>query len=111
MPANTSRINEEPALKALSIAQPWAELILRRRKPFEIRSWNTKYRGLLLIHASTSVRRLEAAALGVDPGSWTGGAFFGWAELVDVRPFTKKDAALLKHKRGGDGWWKPNQFA
>ena len=30
---------------------------------------------------------------------------------MDVRPFTKKDAALLKHKSGDDGWWEPDQFA
>ena len=34
---------------ALSIRQPWAELILRRRKLIEIRTWTRKYRGLLLI--------------------------------------------------------------
>lgn len=39
-------------MKALSILQPWASLIVLGHKRIETRSWNTKYRGPLLIHAS-----------------------------------------------------------
>ena len=35
---------------ALSIRQPWAELIVTGKKTIEIRSWSTEYRGLLWIH-------------------------------------------------------------
>jgi hypothetical protein len=35
---------------ALSIRQPWAELIVSGKKTIEIRSWYTEYRGLLWIH-------------------------------------------------------------
>jgi hypothetical protein len=35
---------------ALSIRQPWAELILSARKSIEIRSWTTDYRGPLWLH-------------------------------------------------------------
>ena len=38
--------------KVLSIRQPWASMIARGLKRFEIRSWSTTYRGQLLIHAS-----------------------------------------------------------
>ena len=34
-------------MKALSIRQPWAELILQGRKTIELRTWKTCYRGLL----------------------------------------------------------------
>lgn len=37
---------------ALSIRQPWAELILSGRKSIEIRGWQTQYRGPLWLHAS-----------------------------------------------------------
>lgn len=40
-------------MKALSIRQPWAWLIVNGHKDIENRSWNTKYRGPVLIHAST----------------------------------------------------------
>ncbi|MDP1570358.1 MAG: ASCH domain-containing protein [Vicinamibacterales bacterium] len=41
-------------MKALTIHQPWAELIARGDKPIENRTWSTSYRGALLIHASRS---------------------------------------------------------
>lgn len=39
-------------IKALSIRQPWAWLIVNGYKSIENRSWKTKYRGPFLIHAS-----------------------------------------------------------
>ena len=39
-------------MKALSIQQPWAWLIARGYKDIENRSWPTKMRGPVLIHAS-----------------------------------------------------------
>lgn len=42
-------------MKALTIKQPWATLIMQGDKRYEIRSWQTKYRGELLIHAGKSV--------------------------------------------------------
>ena len=39
-------------MKALSLKQPFAELILQKRKTIELRNWNTKFRGEFLIHAS-----------------------------------------------------------
>ena len=39
-------------MKALSIKQPWASLIAHGIKDIENRTWATKYRGKVLIHAS-----------------------------------------------------------
>lgn len=39
-------------MKAISVKQPWAGAILQGLKPLEIRSWQTAYRGDLLICAS-----------------------------------------------------------
>lgn len=39
-------------MKALSVKQPWAELIARGEKSIETRTWQTNYRGDLLICAS-----------------------------------------------------------
>ena len=41
-------------MKALSLKQPWANLIIYRRKIIETRKWNTNYRGDLLICSSKS---------------------------------------------------------
>ena len=32
-------------MKALSLKQPWAELILSEKKTIELRKWNTNFRG------------------------------------------------------------------
>ena len=36
-------------MKALSVQQPWAELIARGEKTIEVRNRNTRHRGPLLI--------------------------------------------------------------
>lgn len=41
-------------MKALTICQPYAELIARGEKRVENREWSTNYRGPLLIHAGKS---------------------------------------------------------
>lgn len=42
-------------MKTLSIRQPWATLIVMGLKEFEFRTWKTKYRGEILIHASLGI--------------------------------------------------------
>ena len=39
-------------MKVLSLLQPWASLVVMGVKKIETRSWQTSYRGALLIHAS-----------------------------------------------------------
>jgi len=45
-------------MKALTICQPYAELIARGEKFVENRTWYTTYRGPLAIHAGLSTHRL-----------------------------------------------------
>ena len=47
-------------MKALTIKEPWASLIIEGYKKYEFRSWKTKYRGKILIHAGLSLEK-EAA--------------------------------------------------
>jgi hypothetical protein len=46
-------------MKALSIRQPWASLILKAGKDIENRCWPTKFRGRILIHAAKGMTRDE----------------------------------------------------
>jgi len=39
-------------VKALTLWQPWASLVVRGVKQYETRSWSTRHRGLLAIHAA-----------------------------------------------------------
>lgn len=44
---------------AISIRQPWASLILHAGKDIENRSWTTKVRGRVLVHAAKGMTRDE----------------------------------------------------
>lgn len=46
-------------MRALSIRQPWAWLIVSGYKTLENRGWTTTYKGPLLIHASKSMTKDE----------------------------------------------------
>lgn len=47
---------------ALSIRQPWAWMILNAGKDIENRTWSTKFRGRILIHAAKGLTRQEWGA-------------------------------------------------
>jgi hypothetical protein len=102
--------SDAPSARALTIRQPWAELIIRGRKPFELRSWSTHYRGPLLIQAAARVDSESAVECSLNPKTLTTGAFVGVAILTDVRPYTRQDARLLRKNRVGGGWY-PDLFS
>lgn len=58
-------------MKALTLHQPWATLVAAGVKRIETRSWSTKYRGPLAIHAA--MRDPNKPSLG---GTWTIGDWF-----------------------------------
>ncbi|WP_277963852.1 ASCH domain-containing protein [Pseudomonas sp. RIT-To-2] len=80
-------------MKALSIRQPWAWLIIHGGKDIENRSWHTKHRGRFLVHASKGMTRAEynqatwvAGPLGVTIPQFEElqrGGIIGSIELVD----------------------------
>lgn len=73
--------------RALSVQQPWAELIRSGRKTIELRTWTTNYRGPVLICAG---RRFDPRG-----ASWEVDGARGMAvcvvELHDIRPATLND--------------------
>lgn len=42
-------------MKVITIKQPWASLIAEGYKEYEFRTWKTKYRGDILIHAGKGI--------------------------------------------------------
>ncbi|MDD5700027.1 MAG: ASCH domain-containing protein [Candidatus Nanoarchaeia archaeon] len=72
-------------MKALSLKQPFAELILEGKKKIELRKWNTNFRGEFLIHASKNPD--EEAMKGFGFNSLVNGAILGKANLVDVKHY------------------------
>ncbi len=85
-------------MKVLTIRQPWATLIMQGNKRFEFRSWQTKYRGELLIHAGKgvdkeAVKRLEKYL----PKDLPLGKILGKVMLVDcIRMSPEFKEELLK---------------
>ena len=75
-------------MKIISIRQPWASLIVRGLKDIENRTWSTRYRGSVLIHASQTADKItidEFQArfeMNVPPDLPRGGVV-GVAEIVD----------------------------
>jgi len=47
-------------MKALSIQQPWASLIVAGIKDVENRTWSTRYRGPLAVHAGSKLNKATA---------------------------------------------------
>lgn len=102
-------------MKALTIRQPWATLLAIEAKAVETRSWQTKYRGPVLIHAGAGHTRAEreleemepffAALGGHDDGQeriatpLPRGQVLAVADLVDVIPTTTLDELMQKHRR------------
>lgn len=82
-------------MKALSIRQPWAWLVVDGYKPLENRTWTTKYRGEFLVHAGKSydlaahqyvrneVGTLLADELDLHRVNLGRGGFIGIAEIED----------------------------
>lgn len=46
-------------MKVITLKQPWATLVAEGIKKYEFRSWKTKYRGKVLIHAGAGVEKKE----------------------------------------------------
>ncbi|CAI8982869.1 ASCH domain-containing protein [Pseudomonas chlororaphis] len=80
-------------MKALSIRQPWAWLIIHGGKDIENRTWHTKFRGRFLVHAAQGMTSNEFTQALLyccdrglpmpDRGDMQRGGIIGSVELVD----------------------------
>ena len=70
-------------MKALTIKQPWASLIVNKYKMYEFRSWKTNYRGKILIHAGLSTDKKYLDSFEKYNLKYINGAIIGEAEVVD----------------------------
>ena len=99
-------------MKALTIKQPWASLIVNGYKKYEFRSWKTKYRGKILIHAGLTLEKNNSYnKYDLD---YTKGAIIGEAELVDCilvdneldKKLRKENSIIYGNNHVGDYAWK-----
>ena len=82
-------------MKALSLKQPWAELIVSGKKKIELRKWNTNFRGEFLVHASKHPDENAMKKFGFK--DLPCGFIVGKVRLVDVKNY-KNEKELLKDK-------------
>ena len=83
-------------MKALTIKQPWATLIMQGDKRFEFRSWQTKYRGDLLIHAGKGIDKEAMKRLAKYlPEELPYGKILGKVKLVDCIKMSPEFKQLL----------------
>lgn len=86
-------------LVALSLKQPWAALLAGGVKVIEVRSWQTKRRGQILIHASRNTDDRPGVWDHVPPElldkTKLAGGIIGTADLVDSITYWNPEAFTI----------------
>ena len=106
-------------MKALTLWQPWATLIAIGDKPYETRSWPTRYRGPLAIHAAKTgegIKRCDGDRAIEQPLSQAGysldtlpvGVIVCTAHLTEV---LTSDEAVRRNLADPFGDYSPGRFA
>lgn len=85
-------------MKALTVKEPWASLIINGYKKYEFRSWKTNYRGKLLIHAGLSLDRAVTDKFSDYNLEYGQGEIIGEATLTDCILVNEKLNMELKEK-------------
>ena len=70
-------------MKVLTVKEPWASLIINGYKKYEFRSWKTKYRGKILIHAGMTLEKDNAKRFQEYNLEYYKGAIIGEATITD----------------------------
>ena len=99
-------------MKALTIKEPWASLIINGYKNYEFRSWKTNYRGKILIHTSKTMEKVE----GVEKYNlnYIKGAIIGEVTITDCilvdetldKRLRKENNIVYKNNHVGCYAWK-----
>ncbi len=85
-------------MKVISIKQPWASLIVYGFKKYEFRSWNAKYRGELLIHASKTFDKNQIEKFKNYNIPFETGKIIGKVIMEESVPVTEKLLKKLKQE-------------
>lgn len=93
-------------MKAISIRPPWATYIASGRKTIETRTWETKYRGPLLICAGMSIDWSAPGATGL-ASNCARGVAVAIAELYAIQTMNEvhEEAAMVNARPGLFAWY------
>jgi len=105
-------MNQNYNMKGISVKQSWAGLIIIGEKLIETRTWETSYRGELLICASQkwdpnyAEDEIKGELIDHRPHLFQQGHAVAIANLVDILPMRKGDeeAALCKKYPEARAW-------
>jgi ASCH domain len=109
-------------MKAISLWQPWAAAIIFGIKKYETRSWQTDYRGKLLICSSKKTGELQKDSysyirnkyLPISTPSYENlsfGTAIATCELVDCIKMTDEFINKQAENERDCGDWKPERYA
>lgn len=73
-------------MKVITIKQPWATLIAKGYKEYEFRTWKTKYRGEILIHAGKGIDKKAMARFENLKLEYLIGCIIAKAQITDCIP-------------------------
>lgn len=102
-----SEPQDQDARFAISIRQPWMELILRGVKSIELRKWTTDYRGPLWLHSSMKV--VDVPSLTFDTTLFVGG-YVGYAVLQTIMEMDSRRWESWRAEHCDSGPYVPGYF-
>ena len=85
-------------MKVITIKQPFASLIANGIKEYEFRTWKTKYRGELLIHAGKGIDKIAMKKFEYLNLDYPSGCIIAKVNLVDCIKIDDNARKILKEK-------------
>jgi hypothetical protein len=106
-------------MKAISVRQPWANLIIEGKKKLDLRTYKINFTGPLAIHASSIVELEDCTRFGFEPDHLPKGVVIGVVDLVEISELDKllyeqREELHLQHRKyrsGLYGWLLKNPRA
>ena len=85
-------------MKVITIKQPWATLITEGYKEYEFRTWKTKHRGELLIHAGKGIDKKVIEKFKHLNLNYPSGCIIAKVNLTDCIEISDDERKMLKEK-------------
>ena len=86
-------------MKVITIKQPFASLIAEGLKEYEFRTWKTKYRGEILIHAGKGIDKKAMKKYEMYNLEYPIGCIIAKANLTDCIKIDENAREMLKKKK------------
>ena len=85
-------------MKVITLKQPYATLVAEGLKEYEFRTWRTKYRGEILIHAGKGVDKKAMGKFNHLNLEYPKGCIIAKAVITDCVEITNEQRKMLKDK-------------